>query len=486
MASITRRTCNKPCGINVYSIEPRYQLLSTALSETTFSVLVADDDLRVRESLRDLLEVYDFQCQLAEDGQQALDCLAHHFYDLVLLDLKMPNVNGHQVLQEIYQHYHNTGVIILSGDASFENAREAFRMGACDFLNKPYDPNELIELIYSCAKKDTTEQSKPVSEISSISDVEKTLMELEALIESEEQALTNDIINSSPAVAFLWKNSANWPVQFVSENVKNLLGYSATEFITGKVIFNDIIHPDDVERVNHRVTDDKQLYIKHEPYRIISKFGAIKWIDESFSVIRDEQGKITHFQGILIDITDREIARQELLKSQQKLEHIAHHDPLTGLPNRLLLVDRLQQSIKKIKRVKKQLALLYIDLDKFKEINDSLGHGAGDEVLKLVARRLKNSVRDEDTVARIGGDEFVVLMESLNNVSDVEKIAQKLNSSLQESIQWNMHELFVTSSIGISLSHGDTIDAEELMKKADLAMYQSKERGRNTYQFYDG
>ncbi|MDX2506884.1 MAG: diguanylate cyclase [Gammaproteobacteria bacterium] len=451
------------------------------------AILVVDEDLYMRESIRDLLALYDMNSVLAADGQVALQYLADEQFDLVLLDIDMPKIDGLQVMQEIHDHYAKTDIIVLSGQASFENARQALRMGVQDFLIKPCNPAELIELIDKIAQKRqlNTEKSNQAIDKSALNEVEKTLLELETIIHNEDLNLAHAIINSSPAVAFLWKNMSSWPVQFVSENVVNLLGYTANEFITGKVIYKNIIHPDDLQRVTKEVAKgDNSVKFNHKPYRIITKSGVVKWVDDSTSIVRDEDEKISHYQGIIIDATERELARQEMLRNQMSLEHIAHHDALTGLPNRLLLLDRLQQSIKKAQRAKKHLAVLYIDLDKFKPINDTLGHAAGDEVLRAVAKRLTKNVRSVDTIARIGGDEFIVVMESVSNLKDVKSMAEKLKQSLQQSIHWDMHELFITSSIGISLSPDDAMNAEELMKKADYAMYQSKERGRNRFQFF--
>ncbi|MCK5648910.1 MAG: diguanylate cyclase [Gammaproteobacteria bacterium] len=457
------------------------------MQEKPVSILIVDDDLRMRESLRDLLAFYDLHSTLAENGQQALEFLNNNAFDLVLLDIEMPEKNGFQVMSEIDHHYSATDIIVLSGKASFENARQAFSLGAKDFLNKPYDPSELMELIHKILKKRRLKAQKLSKNLedSELSGVEKTLVELESIIHNEDLTFANEIINSSPAVAFLWKNIPHWPVQFVSENVLDLLGYTANEFISQKVIYKDIIHPDDVERVIKEVVQDqKNIKLKHKLYRIITKFGVIKWVEDSSSMVRDEQGNITHYQGIIFDVTERELARQKMLQNQMSLEHVAYHDALTGLPNRLLLLDRMRQSIKKAQRANKYLSVLYIDLDKFKPINDTLGHAAGDDVLKVIARRLSKNVRAVDTVARIGGDEFIVLMESVANVQDVRAMAQKLNQSLNRSIHWERHELFITSSIGISLSPDDGDNAEELMKKADIAMYQSKVNGGNSYQIY--
>ncbi len=221
----------------------------------------------------------------------------------------------------------------------------------------------------------------------------------------------------------------------------------------------------------------------HKPYRLITKSGMVKWVDDSSTCVFNEHGNIAYYQGVLVDVTQRELSRQKMLKNQRSLQRLAHHEPLTGLPNRILLLDRLKQSIKKIKQIKKCTALLYIDLDKFKEINDSLGHNAGDKVLKSVAKCLLDSVWAMDTVVRIGGDEFII-MESVSSIEDVKKVAEKLNHSLQQSVNINTHELFITSSIGISLLPDDSEDPEELIKKSDAAMYRSKQQGRNTYHFY--
>ncbi len=450
------------------------------------SILIVDDDRLMRNSLRDLLEVYDMNCTLAEDGQQALTHLSNNPFDLVLLDIKMPIINGLQVMNEIHDSYAGTDVIILSGEASFENSRTAFRLGADDFLKKPYNSSELIDLIHKISEKRHLKPKK-TSELhnSKLQDsVEQTLMELEDIIHNEDQTFTNEIINSSPAIAFLWKNTANWPVQFVSENVVDLLGYTATEFITGEIVYTDLIHEEDLDRViKEIVTDNTIKKFKHKPYRMITKSGVIIWIDDFSSVVRDNQGNISHYQGIIINVSERELANKKILKKQLYLQHAAHHDALTGLPNRLLLMDRMQQAIKNARRATEYLAILFIDLDKFKLINDTLGHEAGDKVLKTVAERLILTVRTVDTVARIGGDEFIVLMENISSIKDVKSIVHRMNHSLNQSVHWESHQLCISSSIGISLFPDDGDTAEKLIKKADIAMYQSKVKEGNTFQF---
>ncbi|MBI5483624.1 MAG: EAL domain-containing protein [Deltaproteobacteria bacterium] len=182
--------------------------------------------------------------------------------------------------------------------------------------------------------------------------------------------------------------------------------------------------------------------------------------------------------GVCRDITERKRAQSELFK-------MAHHDVLTGLPNRILLEDRMFQAKALAKRTKKGFALLFLDLDRFKIINDTLGHAIGDELLQLVAGRLKRSLRETDTVARIGGDEFIILLSSTSGRTDISNLSEKLIGSLSLPFHINEHELFVTASIGICIFPDDADDLDEMMKKSDIAMYHAKALGRNNFQFYN-
>lgn len=176
--------------------------------------------------------------------------------------------------------------------------------------------------------------------------------------------------------------------------------------------------------------------------------------------------------------------RDDLQKGKQKLHYIAYHDSLTGLPNRRMFLDRLNQFIKHAKRSNKKAVLLFIDLDHFKDINDSFGHSLGDELLNSVAQRLQSTIREEDTVARLGGDEFVVLLENIELVDDAQSIAEKLIEAFKKPIELHSHIFYVTLSIGASIYPEDSSDAEMLLRNADSAMYKAKELGRNNYKFY--
>ncbi len=185
-----------------------------------------------------------------------------------------------------------------------------------------------------------------------------------------------------------------------------------------------------------------------------------------------------------INISEKEKAQKELLEQRDAFHHQAHHDVLTNLPNRALLMDRITQAIYKAQRNNKQFAILFIDLDQFKQINDSLGHEIGDLVIKQVAVRFTKILRKEDTFARLGGDEFTILMEDIKSSSDAAVLAQKLLKNTQKPFLIKKHELYITCSIGVSLYPQDAKQVNLLLRNADAAMYRAKERGRNTFDFY--
>ncbi len=242
---------------------------------------------------------------------------------------------------------------------------------------------------------------------------------------------------------------------------------------------------------NHRLlkSDEHSLKFYRDMWRTIGhgriwhgdvknwkKDGSEYWLKATIVPFLDESGKPFQYVSIRTDITDQ--------KQAVKLKVMAHHDHLTGLPNRNLFGDRLMLAIAEAKRHGGQLAFMYLDLDKFKPINDKLGHGVGDEVLKEVARRLKENIREIDTVARIGGDEFAVILAPPTTLEDSKRTAERLLQVLSEPIQAKGHECTVSASIGVSVYPKDATDAEELVKCADSAMYRVKDSGRNGVEFY--
>ena len=200
--------------------------------------------------------------------------------------------------------------------------------------------------------------------------------------------------------------------------------------------------------------------------------------------IKNSDGTTSKMEFIR-NVTDQRAVQDRLKKEKEKFNYQANHDALTDLPNRLLFTDRLNTAIKKAKRNNSKIALLFIDLDHFKEINDSLGHDVGDKVLQIVTSRLQKNLRDEDTLARLGGDEFTLILEELSNIQDAPTIATKILTILSDTIEIDNHKLYVSSSIGISIYPDDGENGQNLLKFADSAMYKAKDEGRNNYQFYN-
>jgi len=207
------------------------------------------------------------------------------------------------------------------------------------------------------------------------------------------------------------------------------------------------------------------------------KDGSLYYEEKTITPLTDADGRITHFVATGKDITER-------MQTQERLAYMAQHDPLTELPNRTLLIDRLKQSLAGARWRARRTAVLFVDLDRFKTINDTLGHEVGDRLLQQLAERFQHSVREGDTVARFGGDEFVILLDDVASEDDVAGVAQKVLDALDAPFQVDDRTLYVTASIGVSLFPGDGEDASTLLKNADIAMYRAKEMGKNTYQFY--
>ena len=207
------------------------------------------------------------------------------------------------------------------------------------------------------------------------------------------------------------------------------------------------------------------------------KDGSLYYEEKTITPIKDQSGTITHYVATGKDISER-------IQVHERLQHIAHHDALTDLPNRNLFLDRLQHSLNRARWHKRLVAVMFLDLDRFKNINDTLGHNVGDELLLQLSQRLNKTVRDGDTIARFGGDEFAILLDDIDSDSHISSLAQKLLDTLLTPFKINKQELFVTASIGVSIFPNDGEDSDTLLRNADVAMYRAKDLGKNNYQFY--
>ena len=266
----------------------------------------------------------------------------------------------------------------------------------------------------------------------------------------------------------------------LSNQCKTMLGYTEEEIGTDMIEWDKYVHPEDMPHLSSehkRLLEGIGQYFTNE-HRKRCKNGTWKWIQvRGMVVTRDAQRKPLRVIGTYIDISASKAAEQRIL-------HLASHDALTSLPNRDLLQDRVQQAINQAQRGNHLTALLFIDLDQFKTINDSLGHDMGDRLLQAVAHRLVANVRSEDTIARQGGDEFIVLLLSMSDTQDAGLLAQKLLTDLMLPYQIDGKELHISASIGIAIYPDDGQDVDTLLKNSDIAMYHAKEMGRNNYQYF--
>ena len=293
------------------------------------------------------------------------------------------------------------------------------------------------------------------------------------------------MINHGQFVLIDWVGES-WKVRFISESV-NQFGYAASDFYNDKVSFFDRIHADDAGDINRRLKAfqvDKNTDKLSFEYRLLTADGEVRWIEELAQVVHDNETGVDRHYSVIHDVTSRKLIERSLLESKEKMQRMAFYDALTGLENRALFKQQLEHAIKASHRQKKPVALLYLDIDNFKMVNDTLGHDAGDMLLKIVADRLLACVREDDTVARIGGDEFTVLLTEVKGRSGAKRAAEKIIEVFTKPIKLNDKELIISPSIGITLCPEDGVDSTLLMKDSDLAMYRAKSLGRNNFQFY--
>ena len=295
----------------------------------------------------------------------------------------------------------------------------------------------------------------------------------EALRESEEKY--RSILENIQEAYFEVDLAGNFT--FFNDSLCRITGCSKEELIGANYAqFSDKENSKIVFNTFHKVYTTDQSTEGFD-WSIVRKDNTKRFIEASVSIKKDSSGRPSGFKGVIRDITERK-------RIEQKLNYMATHDALTGLPNRIMFSQLLNQAIQTAKRNKKNLAVFFIDLDRFKIINDTLGHDAGDQLLQEIAKRFKDVLRSSDVVGRLGGDEFVILIEDFNHFRLMKNVAQKILSAAMKPVMIIGEECRVTASIGISVYPNDGLDEQSLMKNADIAMYYAKEEGKNNYQFY--
>ncbi|MBK84909.1 MAG: hypothetical protein CMD81_13860 [Gammaproteobacteria bacterium] len=317
-------------------------------------------------------------------------------------------------------------------------------------------------------------------------DVTSTVASEKRMLEASK--LTQSIIESSPFSIIATDTEGQ--ILAVSPALEKLLWYSKDE-IVGDHSISMFLDQYELEHALHASEDEgnpastmdiligkaHDNVVESREWTCVRKDGSTVPISLTASVLKSHDNTITGYVFILLDITEQK-------KAHEYITHIAHHDELTGLPNRSLMRDRIQNNIARLKRYDEKFAVLLIDLDHFKRINDSLGHMAGDELLKEVSARMRNCLRESDTVCRIGGDEFVVILNNIDTTNDVEVIVKKIIHAVSEPVKIGQNTIMVTFSLGVSMAPDHSSDLDDLLRFADIAMYAAKNKGRNNFHFF--
>ena len=432
-------------------------------------VLVVDDDTGGRRLTRATLKTAGFEVIEAADGQQAVDAFRAQMPDLVLMDVSMPVMDGFTACAELRRipGAQRVPVVMMTGLDDVESIERAFEVGASDFITKPINWTILAHRVRymlraSMAINELKQNQRRLSNAQRIGEMGDWEWDVrQDMVLASEQALR------------------------IFSHEHNTLQQSTGQFLS-------TVHPDDLVRVRgaceHAIARGDGFAIDH---RIVASDGSVRHVRQQVEVIdRDEADRVLRLAGAVHDITRRKA-------DEEQIRHLAYYDPLTGLPNRLLFTEQLQHALAHAERNAQQVAIMFIDLDHFKRVNDTLGHGAGDELLRVVSARLATTLRGQDVVgraepaidgnsiARLGGDEFIVMLNGVHRPADAASAARRLVAALSEPITVQCTEIFVGSSVGIAMYPDDGTDIDTLLMNADTAMYRAKEAGRGGFQFYD-
>ncbi len=437
-------------------------------------LLLVDDEPRLLSSLYELLRVQgSYQLVTATNGAEALAHLSRQQFDLLLLDLRLPDMSGHDIMDFVNAREIDCDVIVMSGEAGIEAAIGALKRGAYDYLRKPYNPPELIKTVENALQKRRLA-------------VENT--RIGQRLENSEK-MYRYLVDSSPDIIYTLNHEGCFT--FVNDRAYQLLGYSREELIGRH--YSVLVHEEDQERaryvfnerrVDERASRNVELRLKCNNSAAGDRTFSNTLMTISLNAIGmhvpgEEVATHEFFgtYGVARDITDRK-------RAEEMISYQAYHDILTDLPNRILFKDRLGLAVIQAKRKLAELAVMFIDLDRFKLVNDTLGHVKGDELLQQAARRLKECLRKGDTLARHSGDEFTIVLPELRDRADAKAIADKFQEVLQAPFDLDGHIVHISASIGIAVYPSDGDSIEELLRHADIAMYQVKAQGKNGHSFY--
>ena len=379
--------------------------------------------------------------------------------DALLLDYLLPGMNALELIREIREvRGLDLPIVVITGQGDEEAAAQAIRLGAHDYLVKRdlAMPRLQIALESACLQVQLERERRALAES------ERRLRELADAID--------DVVWLSDPVA--------GRLLYISPAIERIWGLPAAGLLDDWHAWTAHIHPEDRERALREIragAADRDNYDTR--FRVVKPSGEVRYVHLRSFAVQDERSRTVRRAGIAQDVTEQHL--QEL-----RIQHMAYHDALTGLPNRSLVLDRLEQGLRMARHRGRMLAVIFIDLDRFKNINDTLGHLVGDELLCQVALRLRQQLPPEVTLARLGGDEFLVLIEDQTEAAQIAQTAEELVRAFEEAFLIDGHDLHVSASLGVSLYPRDGNDEHLLLKYADTALYRAKAAGRSTYCFF--
>lgn len=422
------------------------------------TILYVEDDAVTRKMVELLIagKLSDVTLIAAEDGEAGLASFRSHDPDIVITDVNMPVMDGIRTIKEIKKSFKGARIIVTTAVSDISRILEAIDIGINHYVLKPIDNAKLIAAITAC-----------ISDIG----LERKIHEQEESIRKLSRA-----VEQSP-VAIMITDTAG-TIEYVNPGFARLTGYDSAEAVgkNARILKSGEIPPAVYETLWKTISAGNEWWGELHNRK---KNGEAYWSSASISPVTDAKGKITHFIAFQEDITGRK-------QAEATIRQMAYYDSLTGLPNRHFFQELLHSALAQAQRHDRMLAVLFLDLDRFKDINDTLGHPVGDQLLRAAAQRLKECCRRaEDTVARQGGDEFIILLPHLDDPQEPVRVAQKIIEAFGRDFVLPGHELSIGTSIGISIFPDDGGDLETLIEKADMAMYRAKEGGRNRYHLYE-
>lgn len=418
-------------------------------------ILVIDDDEMTRLLINQVLSPDLYDVVEAKDGAEGIILFNQQTPDLVLLDVDLPKLNGFEVCQLIRESEEDERVpiIMITGMDDTKSIEYAYRLGATDFIIKPINWSLFGHNLRYILRN---------------SHYFKSLKKSESRLEHAQKI----------ARLGYWELEGNKGHLLLSKQLSKMLSLSSYKFENGKEFLLGLIHPSEkfhIKNVLLQAFNDGLAF--NLDVRIKLPTDAFLHLKLQGKLLEDNKTGTPVISGIMQDIS-------ELKESQKKLVHIAHHDALTNLPNRVLFNKRLEGAIQRADRLNRKVALLFIDLNRFKQVNDSLGHEVGDLLLKEVALRFSTVIRKFDIVARFGGDEFAILLDSIDDLKQIPLFIQRFQTLFEDPFFINDEYLHIGSSVGISIYPDNGREISELLRNADTAMYQAKKSEQDNVYFY--